>query len=229
LLLSAFGCGTSKNPPAHIAKIFKSVILKYAGFFDTIYFAIIDNHYTKNKNNSQGNFHPFERILNGLVVDSPTTLRINAAIGPHRILGKTKDGQLMLSEFCIFDHPPCLYGAQCHELENPQHISTYSHPSICPYQNSTSSCEQTNDEVHMYTFIHITKCNYGGKCYRTEPTPLSKYEHPEFCKHEGRCSNTDEHHLLAYRHVPLCRNGINCTLFLKHTTSHCNVYRHVTI
>ncbi|CAF1067567.1 unnamed protein product [Didymodactylos carnosus] len=43
LVLSALGCGAFKNPPGHIASIFKSVILQYVGLFNIIYFAIVDD------------------------------------------------------------------------------------------------------------------------------------------------------------------------------------------
>ncbi|CAF5226259.1 unnamed protein product, partial [Rotaria magnacalcarata] len=71
LILSAFGCGAFKNPSDHIASIFKSVIYQYAGFFNTIYFAIVDDHNTGNKTNPQGNLLPFQEILDGLIVPSP--------------------------------------------------------------------------------------------------------------------------------------------------------------
>jgi uncharacterized protein (TIGR02452 family) len=46
LILSAFGCGVFRNPPkfTHIANLFASVINQYAGFFDTVVFAIVDDH-----------------------------------------------------------------------------------------------------------------------------------------------------------------------------------------
>ena len=56
LVLSAFGCGAFHNPPAHLAQIFKSVIEQYAGFFQKIVFAIIDDH-----NAAHGNYRPFSR------------------------------------------------------------------------------------------------------------------------------------------------------------------------
>ncbi|CAF4942118.1 unnamed protein product, partial [Rotaria magnacalcarata] len=35
LILSALGCGAFRNPPDHVAKLFRSVIEQYAGFFQT--------------------------------------------------------------------------------------------------------------------------------------------------------------------------------------------------
>jgi uncharacterized protein (TIGR02452 family) len=43
LVLSALGCGAFRNPPKHIAALFKSVIDQYAGYFREIVFVIIDD------------------------------------------------------------------------------------------------------------------------------------------------------------------------------------------
>ncbi|CAF5216900.1 unnamed protein product, partial [Rotaria magnacalcarata] len=56
LILSALGCGAFRNPPDHIAKLFRSVIEQYAGFFQTIIFAIIDDHNSGQRHNPEGNF-----------------------------------------------------------------------------------------------------------------------------------------------------------------------------
>ncbi|CAF4980000.1 unnamed protein product, partial [Rotaria sp. Silwood1] len=53
LVLSALGCGAFKNPPAHVAQLFNSVIHQYAGFFKTIVFAIVDDHNTGNHLNPE--------------------------------------------------------------------------------------------------------------------------------------------------------------------------------
>ncbi|CAF3939764.1 unnamed protein product [Rotaria sp. Silwood1] len=128
LVLSAFGCGAFKNPPEHVALLFKSVIYQYAGYFKTIYFAIIDDHNTGNQINPNGNFLPFKKILNGLNVHPPTTIRVNGVSGPNRILNKTSDGKLNLSDVCILYLQPCQYGSKCHDLKNPQHNNNYLHP-----------------------------------------------------------------------------------------------------
>lgn len=48
VVLSAHGCGAWGNPPLHIAKLYKQVIDEYAGYFQHVIFAIINN-----KNNFQ--------------------------------------------------------------------------------------------------------------------------------------------------------------------------------
>ncbi|CAF4737279.1 unnamed protein product, partial [Rotaria sp. Silwood2] len=59
LILSALGCGAFRNPSDHIAKLFRSVIQQYAGFIETIIFAIINDHNSGQKHNQQGNFKSF--------------------------------------------------------------------------------------------------------------------------------------------------------------------------
>lgn len=41
LLLSAFGCGAYGNPPAHMAELFKEMIVEFDGCFKKITFAIL--------------------------------------------------------------------------------------------------------------------------------------------------------------------------------------------
>ncbi|CAF4515491.1 unnamed protein product [Rotaria sp. Silwood2] len=226
LVLSAFGCGAFKNPPEHIALLFKSVIYQYAGFFKTIYFAIVDDHNTGNQINPDGNFLPFTKILHGLHAQPPTTIRVNGVSGPNRILNKSSDGKLNLSDACILYLQLCQHGSKCHELKNSQHNNNYLHPPICSYQDATSSCEQMDDEVHMFTFLHNIKCQYGGQCNDKDPKHLSEYDHPDYCIDGGDCQNVHQEHLLAYRHLPLCSNGFNCSKYLKRDNDHCKEFRH---
>ncbi|CAF4655711.1 unnamed protein product, partial [Rotaria magnacalcarata] len=67
LILSALGCGAFRNPPDHIAKLFRSVIEQYAGFFQTIIFAIIDDHNSGQRHNPEGNFKSFKDELDGQI------------------------------------------------------------------------------------------------------------------------------------------------------------------
>lgn len=226
LVLSALGCGAFKNPPKHIALLFKSVIYQYAGYFDTIYFAIIDDHNTGNQINPRGNFAPFKELLDGLVVKPPETLRVDGMSGPHRILGKTSDGQLTLGDACISDLPPCQHGTSCRDLKNADHNREYSHPPRCSLQNATSSCDQTDDEVHMFTFMHITRCKYGGKCTSEDPAHLSDYDHPDYCERGSHCKDVRSEHQFAYRHLPVCRDGLDCLKYLGRDPDHVESYRH---
>ena len=56
LVLGALGCGAFNNPPKHVAEIFRTVINEpeFAGLFDYIYFAIINDH------NSHRNYEAFK-------------------------------------------------------------------------------------------------------------------------------------------------------------------------
>ena len=60
LVLGALGCGAFHNPPKHVAEIFKKVIAEpeFAGIFDYIYFAIINDH------NANGNYEAFYDVFN---------------------------------------------------------------------------------------------------------------------------------------------------------------------
>jgi uncharacterized protein (TIGR02452 family) len=65
VVLSAFGCGAFRNPPRHVAQLFRSVIKEY-GFhhqFRYIMFAIIDDHNARQAHNPDGNFAPFYEVF----------------------------------------------------------------------------------------------------------------------------------------------------------------------
>ncbi len=59
IVLSAFGCGAFRNPPDHIARLFKSVCDEFTGCFRVIAFAILEDH--NSARNAEGNVLPFER------------------------------------------------------------------------------------------------------------------------------------------------------------------------
>lgn len=63
LVLSAFGCGAFKNPPHHVAKLFKEVFSEseFKNRFRLVVFAIIDDHNAWQEHNSEGNVLPFLR------------------------------------------------------------------------------------------------------------------------------------------------------------------------
>ncbi|CAF1382851.1 unnamed protein product, partial [Rotaria sp. Silwood1] len=51
-----------------------------------------------------------------------------------------------------------------------------------------------NDEVHMFTFLHTIKCQYGGQCDDKDRKHLSEYDHPNYCIDEGNCQNVHQQH-----------------------------------
>lgn len=65
LVLSAFGCGAYKNPPRHVARIFKEVMVNYQYSFRSIVFAILSD-----KNDTNGNLKAFQDVF---AIDSKNT------------------------------------------------------------------------------------------------------------------------------------------------------------
>ena len=61
LILSAFGCGAFRNPPNHMAKLFKDVFNEpeFIDRFELVVFAILDDHNTWKAHNPEGNILPF--------------------------------------------------------------------------------------------------------------------------------------------------------------------------
>jgi len=66
LILSAFGCGAFRNPPNHMAKLFKEVFNEpeFQDRFELVVFAILDDHNTWKEHNPEGNILPFLREFN---------------------------------------------------------------------------------------------------------------------------------------------------------------------
>jgi len=67
LVLSAFGCGAFRNPPHHIAMLFREILAEpeLTGVFRRVAFAIIDDHNAVHPGSPEGNYLPFERALAG--------------------------------------------------------------------------------------------------------------------------------------------------------------------
>lgn len=65
LVLGAFGCGAFKNPPKHVALLFKQVLEEdeFKHSFEEICFAIINDHNCKRQHNPEGNLKPFVDIF----------------------------------------------------------------------------------------------------------------------------------------------------------------------
>jgi len=61
IILSALGCGAYKNPPLHIAELFKEVLNedKFLRKFKVIVFAIFDDMNSHKEHNPDGNYRPF--------------------------------------------------------------------------------------------------------------------------------------------------------------------------
>lgn len=65
LVLGALGCGAFRNPPRHVAQLFREVLSERAfrGRFSRIVFAIIDDHNAHHAHNPQGNYLPFKQVF----------------------------------------------------------------------------------------------------------------------------------------------------------------------
>jgi len=65
VVLSALGCGAYKNPPKHIAMLFKEVLEEdaFRGKFKKVIFSIIDDGNTGKEHNPRGNIIPFKEVF----------------------------------------------------------------------------------------------------------------------------------------------------------------------
>jgi uncharacterized protein (TIGR02452 family) len=215
LILSAFGCGAFRNPPKHVARIFKSVIEQYAGFFKQISFAIIDDHNTGQDLNPHGNYLPFHEILDGLKVEPIRHQIVDTMIGPWRILNATNNKEISLSDVSICYLPPCHYGGRCRDLENKQHCREYLHPPLCSLTDSSKVCQSTNDEDHMLWFRHRIKFSNDASSHSDDMT-LCPWT-PFYCRQHTLLSESRDieglpldirNHCREFRHV--CRFGRQC-------------------
>ncbi|CAF3812014.1 unnamed protein product [Rotaria sp. Silwood1] len=226
LILSALGCGAFRNPPEHVAKIFRSVIEQYAGFFQTIIFAILDDHNTGQQHNPEGNFKSFRNELHDQIFRPILSLNDrNTITGPYRI----SLDSLAINDVMIFDLEPCHFGAKCNDMYDRQHAQKYSHPSLCKQQCLKGMCDQTNDLVHSSSFIHRNPCKYGAQCKDIDNEKHSQeYEHPSWCPNGGHCQDTSEEHEKSYRHLPTCKHFQKCLDYKRHDKNHCGKFRHYT-
>lgn len=93
LVLSALGCGAFRNPPDHVAELFKEALLppydgagstRDGGFgcFKRVVFSIIDDHNAGKAHNPEGNFVPFHRCFSASS-SAVASHAIGAATGGH--------------------------------------------------------------------------------------------------------------------------------------------------
>ncbi|CAF1357620.1 unnamed protein product [Adineta steineri] len=224
LVLSALGCGAFRNPPEHMALIFKSIILQYAGFFKAIVFSVIDDHNTGQRLNPNGNFIPFQQVLDNFVAHPSSAQSSGMAIGPYRLIrSKANNNIASIDDFIIGNVQPCEQAANCDNLTDENHCHEFSHPSLCPLG---AECTGSTDDVHRRMFIHRRKCRDGGQCLISDARHLADFDHPEYCPGGGHCTDMKIEHLNLYRHVPLCENGINCDLKYARKEKHLANFRH---
>ena len=66
LILGALGCGAFRNPPKHISRLFHELLLtEYKHVFQSVVFAILDDHNAHKEHNLEGNFQPFWNEFHG--------------------------------------------------------------------------------------------------------------------------------------------------------------------
>ena len=61
VILSAFGCGAFKNPPAAVARMFKKELEKAS--LRSVFFCIFEDHNSRRDHNPRGNFQPFYDVF----------------------------------------------------------------------------------------------------------------------------------------------------------------------
>jgi hypothetical protein len=210
--------------PEHIALIFKSVILQYAGFFTEIVFSVIDDHNTGGRLNRHGNFLPFQQALDQFVAHTSTNQIVGMSLGPYRLVrSQSNNGSTTIKEFFVCDAPPCDHGAYCNNMSDQNHCHSFSHPPLCPFG---SECKENTDDVHCQMFIHRRKCPAQGQCLVFDARHLAEFDHPEYCSGKGHCANIKIDHLNLYRHVPICEKGRDCDFILTRNTEHILQFRH---
>ena len=232
LVLSAFGCGAYRNPPKHMATIFKSVIEQYAGFFRKIYFAIIDDHNTGQHLNPRGNYEPFYEILDGLEAQPVKQTTVDTMIGPWRILNETVGKEITLSEVRICSLLPCYSGGHCRDIENQRHCREYLHPPLCPLTGSPKICD---DDNHMLWFRHQAKRSNDPDTGRKD------YRGRDYLKQYNNASEDDDvNEKRGANHYPICPwTPFHCrqhSLLVEATNiqglpgdvqDHCHEFRHI--
>lgn len=65
IVLGALGCGAYRNPPRHVAKLFKEVLeeKEFVHSFEEVCFAILEDKNSIRRDNPEGNLKPFKEIL----------------------------------------------------------------------------------------------------------------------------------------------------------------------
>lgn len=65
LVLGAWGCGAFRNPPRHIASLFREVMEEpeFRNAYRTVCFAILDDHNMGRQHNPEGNLAPFAEVF----------------------------------------------------------------------------------------------------------------------------------------------------------------------
>ncbi len=91
-VVSAFGCGAFRHPPAEVAELFREEIQIAGGDMPLMMFAILDDHNTHQDRNPRGNFPPFYEALHQTGYDPETMTEIADPNAQTRAKPKTGTG-----------------------------------------------------------------------------------------------------------------------------------------
>ena len=204
LVLGALGCGKYGNPPADVAGVFRAVIEQYAGYFDSIYFAILDYNTSSE----------FEKAF-GITANGTKYIYGNETISSIRIAPGTlsaKDNKDVAPD--VYTREICFGGSTCGNF-TPEHRSSHVHPPIC---HRGAECADYS-ELHREMFTHPEHCHDYAACpilFDPSMNPaLVKYHREYFvhapeCPYPSQCPGPkDPDHMAKYLHKPSTTAGPN--------------------
>ena len=197
LVLGALGCGAFSNDPLVVAKIFKAELEVFAGFFNKVYFAVLDDD---------------QKEFNTVLVGEKNKEKIYRP----RINWFRKNVAPTLGSLV-----KCEKGRRCADI-SPEHLKSHDHTPLCI---DLDKCEQ-QDAIHRMYFRHKEECPYEAFCPMFEDEEHTKYfVHTKYhlCSNEANCSDTSYDHLSKFLHYPICANGKKCTELGEHREK----YRHL--
>lgn len=105
LILGALGCGAFKNPPKHIAELFKEILneQEFKNVFRRVFFVIKEDHNSRGK----GNFKPFKEVFGSIGNKEPlipepqlmlTGITPDIRYGDYRNENDPNDGRILHQE-----------------------------------------------------------------------------------------------------------------------------------
>lgn len=197
LVLGALGCGKYGNPPADVAGVFRAVIEQYAGYFDSVYFAILDYNTSSE----------FEKAF-GITTNGTKYTYEGGTVSSIKIPTGTlsaKDNKDVAPD--VYTRYICSGGSTCNNF-SPEHRSSHVHPPIC---HRGLGCTDRS-ELHREMFIHPDCCPDYAKCpilFDFNKTPAEVKFHREHFVHAPPCPTPsccpgfkDPNHMAKYLHKP---------------------------
>lgn len=183
LVLGALGCGAFENPLEEVAQVFDAVILQYAGFFQSIVFAIYSEkdaatfrRVFQSKNYSSQDLDlPNGSHATAAIVDAPCAYAATTATSNNEW---KMPPPLPAAAFALDGR--CVAYGTCTNPD-PEHYSKKAHPPLCPLGRR---CKDDTPR-HRFLFLHIEKCPKWGFCdilfskdEATVRAHLAHFDHP---------------------------------------------------